>query len=117
MGIERLGSVQVRVTDMDVALAYYTTVLGLKQVERDGDRVYLKAWDEHDHHSLVLRAAATPGLDHMSWKLETAADLEQSRRGQVEKIPAIEGRAHGSRLGAPRQQTQQGQHRQRLAGS
>jgi hypothetical protein len=33
----------------------------------------------------------------------TAADLEQSRRGQVEKIAAIEGRAHGSRLGAPRQ--------------
>ena len=47
----------------------------------------------------------------------TAANLEQSRRRQGEQIPAIEGRAHGMRFGAPRQQTQQRQHRQRLAGS
>jgi catechol 2,3-dioxygenase len=77
MGIERLGHVQVRVTDLDAAVAYYTTVLGLREVERDATRVYLKAWDEHDHHSLVLRAAERPGLDHMAWKLESAADLEQ----------------------------------------
>jgi catechol 2,3-dioxygenase len=101
MGIERLGSVQVRVTDMDVALAYYTTVLGLKLVERDGERVYLKAWDEHDHHSLVLRQALTAGLDHMSWKLETAADLEQietkaERAGsRVERLAANSERAMG----------------------
>jgi len=62
---------------MESAVAYYTTVLGLIEVERNGDLVYLKAWDEHDHHSLVLRKAEKPGLDHMGWKLETAADLEQ----------------------------------------
>jgi len=94
MGIERLGYVQVRVTDLNVARAYYTNVLGLREVEVTADRAYLKAWDEHDHHSLILRQAATSGLDHIGWKLESAADLEQietraERAGaRVERLPA-----------------------------
>jgi catechol 2,3-dioxygenase len=101
MGVERLGYVQVRVTDLEAATTYYTTVLGLKEVERDAERVYLKAWDEQDHHSLVLRRAATAGLDHMGWKLEAAADLEQietkaERAGaRVERIAADAERATG----------------------
>ena len=101
MGVERLGHVQVRVTDLDAARAYYTTVLGLKEVEHDESTAYLKAWDEHDHHSLVLRKAATPGLEHMGWKLETAADLEQietkaERAGaRVERVEADAERGMG----------------------
>jgi catechol 2,3-dioxygenase len=109
MGVERLGHVQVRVTDLDASCAYYTNVLGLKEVERDGDRAYLKAWDEHDHHSLILRRAATPGLDHMAWKLETAADLEQietraERAGaHVERLPpgTQSGMGPAIRFGSP----------------
>ena len=51
MGIFRLGHVEVRVPDLELAAAYYTEVLGLREVERSGARIYLKAWDEHDHHS------------------------------------------------------------------
>jgi catechol 2,3-dioxygenase len=76
MGILRLGHVEVRVPDLELAAAYYTEVLGLREVARQGDRVFLKAWDEHDHHSVVLVYAPRYGLDHMGWKVEELDDLE-----------------------------------------
>ena len=35
MGIFRLGHVEVRVPDLELCAAYYTEVLGLREVERD----------------------------------------------------------------------------------
>ena len=77
MAIYRLGFAEVKVPDLELAAAYYTEVLGLHEVEREGDCVYLKAWDEHDHHSVVLRYAPRYGLAQMGWKVERLDDLER----------------------------------------
>ena len=52
MAIFRLGHVEVRTPDLELCAAYYTEVLGLREVARDENHVYLKGWDEQDHHSL-----------------------------------------------------------------
>ncbi len=75
-GILRLSHAEVRVPDVELALAYYVEVVGLIQVDRDADRVYLKAWDEHQHHSLILVSAPTYGLESLGFKVEDAADLD-----------------------------------------
>ncbi len=77
MGIYKLGHVEARVPDLELAAAYYTEVLGLVEVDRTEDRVYLKAWDEHDHHSLVLKYAPRYGMEYMGWKVESLDDLER----------------------------------------
>jgi catechol 2,3-dioxygenase len=77
MGILRLSHVEARVPDLELATAYYTQVLGLVEVGRDQSHVYLKCWDEHDHHSIALRYHPRPGLDHMSFKVEEEEDLHQ----------------------------------------
>jgi len=51
----------VTVTDLDLASAYYTEVIGMVLVERTADSVYLKCWDEADHHSLRLTYAPRSG--------------------------------------------------------
>ena len=57
-GVLRPGHVAIRVLEMAPALKHYVDVLGLTEVARDKKgRVFLKAWDEHDHHSVVLREA------------------------------------------------------------
>ena len=76
MGILRLSHVEVRVPDLELATAYYTEVLGLLETGRDAERVFLKCWDEHEHHSVILRYAATYGLEHMGFKVEHPDDLE-----------------------------------------
>ena len=84
MGILRLSHVEVRVPDLELATAYYTEVLGLLETGRDAERVFLKCWDEHEHHSVILRYAATHGLEHMGFKVEHADDLERFE-SRVEK--------------------------------
>jgi catechol 2,3-dioxygenase len=73
--ILRLQHVEVRVPDLELCTAYYTEVLGLIETGYAEGRVFLKCWDEHEHHSVVLRQAPTHGLDHMSFKVAEAADL------------------------------------------
>ena len=96
--IIRLQHVEVRVPDLELATAYYTEVLGLIETardERDGvPRVFLKCWDEHEHHSVILREAPTYGLDHMSFKLNEAADLDHFT-SEAARRPAC--RSSGSR--------------------
>ncbi len=74
--ILRLQHVEVRTPDLELCTAYYTEVLGLIETDRDTDRVFLKCWDEQEHHSVVLRSAPVYGLDHMSFKVTDYEDLD-----------------------------------------
>src|SRR6476620_1044710 len=74
--ILRLQHVQIRVPDLELCTAYYTEVLGLIETAHEENKVFLKCWDEHEHHSVILRQAPTYGLDHMSFKLADAGDLD-----------------------------------------
>ena len=77
-GVLRPGHVQLRVLDLEAAVKHYTQVLGLWETGRDAQgRVYLKAWDEHDHHSLILREADEAGMDSFGWKVDSPATLEK----------------------------------------
>src|SRR5215467_10752017 len=77
-GVLRPGHVAIRVREMDPAVRHYTEVLGLIETARDAQgRVYLKAWDEHDHHSVVLREATDPGMDYMGWRVDSTTTLKK----------------------------------------
>jgi len=75
MGILRLGYLEIRVTEITQAAQYYTQVLGLKETARAAGKVYLKAWDEWEHHQLVLVEDSSPGLSYMAFRLESSDDL------------------------------------------
>lgn len=75
-GILRLSHVEIRVPDLELATAYYTEVVGLIETARDHEHVYLKCWDEHQHHSMILTYAPTYGLELLGWKVHRASDLD-----------------------------------------
>src|SRR5215216_5557861 len=75
VGVLRLAHVDVRTPDLELSTAYYTEVLGLHVSDRTDDAVYLKCWDEEDHHSLRLRYAPQVGMDLMSFKVHHEDDL------------------------------------------
>ena len=109
MGILRLSHLELPVPDLELALAYYTEVVGLVEVGRDEERAYLKCWDEHDHHSLTLHASPSPGLGHLSFKVEREEDLDElgaaaARAGcRVRRLAAGEevGQGRAVRVQAP----------------
>lgn len=104
-GVMRPGHVELRVLDLAAAGDYYANVVGLEKVtEDDKGRVYFKAWDETDHHSLVLKEAEEPGMHHMAFKVtdvDALAALErrlETRGIRVERIEKGEHKACGERI-------------------
>ncbi len=75
MGILRLSHVDIHCPDLELAAAYYTQVMGLEISERTEDRLFLKCWDERDHHCLAIRHDPRVGLDRFAFKVEHPDDL------------------------------------------
>ena len=75
-GVLRPGLIQIRVMDMAAAKQHYIDRVGLDLVSEEADgRVYLKAFDEFDRHSIILREADEAGCDYMAFRVARDADL------------------------------------------
>lgn len=90
-GILRPGHAALRVLDMKQAVHHYVEWVGLKETHRDDQgRVYLKAWDEHDLFSIVLREADAPGMDYLGFKVDSVATLDHYAKKLADAGVAIE---------------------------
>ena len=99
MGILRLSHVDVTVTDLDLATAYYTEVMGMLVTARDDNAVYLKCWDEEDHHSLKLVYAPRVGFEKMSFKVEREDDLSDLENAVAKYGFPVERISRGESIG------------------
>jgi catechol 2,3-dioxygenase len=104
-GVLRPGYIQIRVTDLAAAIRHYVDRIGLREVGREADgRTYLRAYDEFDRHSVVLREAAEPGMDYVGFKVASEDELGAFGRRiaafgvEVVEIPAGEQPGVGRRL-------------------
>ena len=70
----RLGYVHLRVTDLEESRNHYSNTLGMEVVDQEPGKLYLKCWDEWDHHSLVLEEGGV-GLVKLGYKVESNDDL------------------------------------------
>jgi catechol 2,3-dioxygenase len=75
MSVMRLGYVHARVTDLEDAKQHYGNTMGLYPTLEEPGRVYYKAWDEYDHHSLVLEAGGV-GLVKLGYKVSDPSDID-----------------------------------------
>ena len=76
MGIMRLGYLHMRVTDLEEARDHYSNTMGMQVVAEEPGKLYLKCWDEWDHHSLVLEEGGV-GLVKVGYKCSSEEDLEK----------------------------------------
>lgn len=97
-GIMRIGRVELRVLDLKESVDYYTKIIGLEETGRQGNRVYLKAWDEYDHHSVILQEADTAGIDHFAFKVKDEPTLSMLEK-RIEQFGLTCSRvSYGARL-------------------
>jgi catechol 2,3-dioxygenase len=77
--ISQLAHVELISSKPDETVRFMTDVLGLSESDRDGDSIYLRAWGDFFHHSVVVTEGAGPGIAHIAWRaagqqqLQTAA--------------------------------------------
>lgn len=74
--IVRLSHVELRVTDLAWARAFYVDTLGLQVTQEEHDALYLRAMEERGHHSLILRHADIAGVGRLGFKVWDEADLD-----------------------------------------
>lgn len=99
MGVLRLSHVDITAPDLELAVAYYTEVLGLEVTERTDDRVFLKCWDERDHHCLAIREAPRVGIDRFAFKVDGPGDLEHFETRATAAGAAVERLSAGAEVG------------------
>lgn len=78
--IVRAAHVELVVTDLDASRLFYVERLGLTVTEETSDALYLRAFEERLHHSLVLRRGPEPALGHLGYRVASPDDLAALER-------------------------------------
>ena len=104
-GVLRPGHIQLRMLDLEAGVRFYRDVLGLDETGRDDQgRVYLKAWHERDHSSIILREADEAGSDFVGFKVSDEDSLSQLESDlndygvSTERLPAGDLMETGERV-------------------
>jgi 3,4-dihydroxyphenylacetate 2,3-dioxygenase len=76
-GVVRAGHVAFRSTDLGRARAFYVGLLGFVETASDRQHLYLRGYEETEHHSLVLIRSAAAGAAHLAYKVAVPDDLDR----------------------------------------
>ena len=78
--ISQLGHIELYSPKVDESVKFFKEVIGLEESGRDGKSVYLRAWGEYHHHSLVITDNDKKGLGHIGWRADSDEALEEAVR-------------------------------------
>src|SRR5260370_31945026 len=76
--IIRCSHLILDVVDMNASRGFYENSVGLHVEDRDDKAVYLRGSEEHQHHSLVLRKAASAACNRLGFKAGNDQDLDKA---------------------------------------
>src|SRR5260370_12589832 len=75
--LAHLAHVELLSPRPDDSLWFFVDVLGMTESGRRGDSVYLRAWDDYEHHTLKLTASKVAGMGHVAFRATSADPLER----------------------------------------
>ncbi|MGO4690346.1 VOC family protein [Glaciibacter sp. 2TAF33] len=87
MSLQKLAHAELRVTDLDVEIAFLTEVIGLQIMHRDGDRVFFGCGYDRNV-DLVIRGGGT-GVESFAVQVDSEDDLEHYTRRLEEAGVAV----------------------------
>jgi catechol 2,3-dioxygenase len=74
--IMRAAFVELRVTDLEASERFYAQLLGMIVSARTDDAVYLRGWEERQHHSLILRRDTVAAAARLGFRVRAERDLD-----------------------------------------
>ncbi|MCH6236379.1 VOC family protein [Cognataquiflexum rubidum] len=80
--IAHLAHVELLTPKLDESARFFTEIMGMSVSDVKGDSVYLRSYDDYEHHSLKLTANKYPGMRHFAWR----ARSEQALQRRVDAI-------------------------------
>jgi catechol 2,3-dioxygenase len=82
--IAHLGHLEMFTPKPEESVRFFVDIMGMTESGREGDSVYLRAWDDYERHTLKLTAAKHPGMGHMGLRARSPQALER-------RVKALEG--------------------------
>lgn len=76
--LSQLAHVELVTPRLEDSVAFFVDVLGLDEVERDDNSVYLRCWGDSFHHSIQLTEGAQPALGRLGWRADGADGLAEA---------------------------------------
>lgn len=86
--VAHLGHLEIYSDRFEESLDFFTRVYGLTESGREGDSVYLRAFDDYEYHTLKLTRHETTGLGHVGYRASSPEALER-------RVKAIEAMGCG----------------------
>jgi len=75
--LAHLAHVELLTPKPEESLRFFIDVMGMTETDRRGDSVYLRGWDDYEHHTLKLTASKTAGMGHVAWRTTSPEALER----------------------------------------
>jgi catechol 2,3-dioxygenase len=75
--IAHLAHVELLTPKLDKSVHFFTEIMGMSVSDAKADSVYLRAYDDYEHHSLKLTAHKHAGMRHFAWRARSEQALER----------------------------------------
>ncbi len=95
----RSAYAELIVSDLAASRQFYVDVLGLVVTHEDDDAIYLRAFEEYLHHSLILRKGPVPALAALAYRVRSQDEVEVAATYFTELGCPVERRAAGATRG------------------
>lgn len=86
--IAHLAHVEILTPKLDESTRFFTEIMGMSITATLGDSVYLRAYDDYEHHTLKLTANKQAGMRHFAWRA-------RSQRCLANRVAAIKSTGLG----------------------
>jgi catechol 2,3-dioxygenase len=92
--VVRVSHVELSVRDLAASRAFYVDCLGYLVSDETADALYLRAVEERNHHSIVLRRDSSAGAYAVGFKVASEEDLDRAafwfaRKGLPTAFPEV----------------------------
>ncbi|MBB6445386.1 VOC family protein [Bacillus benzoevorans] len=75
--VAQLAHVEILSPNPEETVQFFTSFLGLEETARDGQSVYLRAYEDLYHHSLKVTEHKEAGLGHIAWRTASPQSLQR----------------------------------------
>ena len=82
--LAHLAHLELLTPKPEESLNFFVNVMGMTETTRKGDSVYLRGWDDYEHHTLKLTASTVAGMGHFAFRT-TSPEALQNRVKIIER--------------------------------
>ncbi|MDQ0218035.1 catechol 2,3-dioxygenase [Peribacillus cavernae] len=88
--VAQIAHVEIFTPKPDETLWFFKELLGMEETTREGQSVYLRAYEDFYHHTLKVTEAKEPGIGHVAWRTSSKPALER-------RVQALESSGYGKK--------------------